>query len=325
MLFKPSNPEKASRAYLQCVATGISLTVFLVLIRFKVLGYSIRATVLSSFLPKAALTGYLDVLYAMGLTLFFGALLLLLPGRSKPINRVFMGVAVASLLCSLVNIQMVKMLGTPFNYQWFYYSDLLNSNDSFYSTLAGFSTAQIVTSMLLCVGLCVALLVAAAGLSRLGYRLDHRVRRWVPLVVLAGCAAYLPVARYYVKKNQYKHHKLANPVVAFVSSVASTLVSAPDLYKRDVPARPAAGGWTSNGPVCPFVVRGGHPQRPFFRAGISARRIRRQPQVHPRVDQAPARGQYLSQHLRPLSFHQQFAGHLADGQLPLAFLQKHYP
>jgi arylsulfatase A-like enzyme len=236
MLFNPSNPEKASRAYLQCVATGISLAVFLVLVRFKVLGYPIRGTVLSLFLPKAALTGYLDVLYAMGLTLFFGALLLLLPGRSKPINRVFMGVAVVSLLCGLVNIQMVKMLGTPFNYQWFYYSDLLNSNDSFYSTLAGFSAAQIVTSLLLCVGLCVALLAAAAVLSRLGYQLDHRVRRWVPLVVLAGCAAYLPVARYYVKKKQYKHHKLANPVVAFVSSVASTLVYAPDLYNREVPA-----------------------------------------------------------------------------------------
>ena len=236
MLAKPIHPEGTSRAYLQCVATGTSLAAFLVLVRFKVLGLPVRATLWSTFLPKAVLTGYLDVLYAAGLTLFFGALLLLLPGRSRLINRVFGGVAVASLLCGLVNIQMVKMLGTPFNYQWFYYSDLLNSNDSFYSTLAGFSAAQIVTSTLLCVGLCVALLAAAAVLSRLGYRLNYRVQRWVPVVLLLACAAYVPVAQHYVKKKHYKHHKLANPVVAFVGSLASSLMYAPDLYDRDVPA-----------------------------------------------------------------------------------------
>ncbi|MBD0254221.1 MAG: LTA synthase family protein [Cytophagales bacterium] len=236
MLFKPSNPEKPIHAYLQCVATGITLTALLVLIRFKVLGFPILATLLSTRLPKRLLTGYHDALYALGLTLFFGALLLLLPGKRKLVNRIFKGVAVVSLLCALINIQMVRMLGAPFNYQWFYYSDLLNSNDSFKASLAGFSVAQILKGMLLALALCAALVGGATLLARLGSRLNFRLVRWVPVVVLAGWALYLPLARHYVHKQGYNPHKLANPITTFVGSVASTLVYAPDLYTRNVPA-----------------------------------------------------------------------------------------
>ena len=88
MPVKPSPSEKTSRTYLHWVATGISLTIFLVLLRFQVLGLSIRSTLFSLFLPKAALAGYYDVLYVLGLTVFFGALLLLLPGKRRAINRV---------------------------------------------------------------------------------------------------------------------------------------------------------------------------------------------------------------------------------------------
>jgi phosphoglycerol transferase MdoB-like AlkP superfamily enzyme len=236
MQIKPTHSAKTSRAYLHCIATGLSLSVFLVLVRFKVIGFPVRSTVFSTFLPKAVLTGYFDVLYAMGLTFFFGGLLLLLPRKRRVVNGVFMGVAVVSLICALINVQMVKMLGTPFNYQWFYYSDLLNSNDSFKASLAGFSVRQIVKSTLFCLALCAAMLSAAGVLSWLGSRLDYRLTRWVPVAMLAGWVVYLPVARYYIHKKDYNHHKLVNPVATFVGSMASTLVYAPDLYAREVPA-----------------------------------------------------------------------------------------
>jgi arylsulfatase A-like enzyme len=236
MPFKPTHPEKTTRAHLRNVGTGLSLAALLVLVRFKVLGLSLRSTVLSSFLPKAALTGYYDVLYAIGLTLFFGALLLLLPNRGRAVNRVFAGVAVLSLLAALANVKMVKMLGAPFNYQWFYYADFLNSTDTLYSSLASISTGDVLGGLAVGAAVAGALLLLRAAVSALLYGLHRRTKPYAVAALLTVVAGlYLPAANYYIRKHQYNHNRLANPVYAFVTSLTGTLVSGSNLYTRSVP------------------------------------------------------------------------------------------
>jgi phosphoglycerol transferase MdoB-like AlkP superfamily enzyme len=237
MPVKPSPSDKTSRAYLQCVATGISLTIFLVLVRFQVLGLSVTSTLFSSFLPKAALTGYYDVLYAMGLTACFAALLLVLPGKRRTVNRVYLATAALSLLAALANVKVVKMLGAPFNYQWFYYADFLNSTDTLYSSLSSFSGWDVLEASAVGAAAVGALLLLAAALSPGLYWFGRRTKPYAPAALLAvGLGLYLPAANHYIHKHQYNPNRLTNPVTAFVGSLTSTLVSAPNLYTRSVPA-----------------------------------------------------------------------------------------
>jgi len=176
------------------------------------------------------------VLYAGGLGLRFSGLLLLLPGKARMLNRMYKAVAVLSLLAALANVQVVKMLGTPFNYQWFCYADFLNSTDTFYSSLAGLSVKDILTAVGVGVAVSGAMLVLAALLSRSLLWLPGRTKRYaLAALAVAVMAVYLPVAHRYIHKKNFNPHKLANPVTAFLASVVRSVVSAPDLYTRQVP------------------------------------------------------------------------------------------
>lgn len=74
-----------------------------------------------------------DIFYYLSLALLFYLLIYLLKNNSglKNITTIiFTFILIVSALFSLLNIELVKQLGKPLNYQWLYYSDFLTGTDA---------------------------------------------------------------------------------------------------------------------------------------------------------------------------------------------------
>jgi len=71
-----------------------------------------------------------DVKYATILFLFFGLLFRFIKKAGRFVLVVYSIVVFLSIVASLANIWVLMLLGRPFNYQWLYYSDFLQSRDA---------------------------------------------------------------------------------------------------------------------------------------------------------------------------------------------------
>ncbi len=71
-----------------------------------------------------------DMKYAAILFLFFGLLFLGFKKARKFTLAIYTLLVFLSVVASLANIRVLQLLGRPFNYQWLYYSDFLQSRDA---------------------------------------------------------------------------------------------------------------------------------------------------------------------------------------------------
>jgi len=125
----------------------------------------------------------------------------------------FFLVVTITVLASLLNIEVVKQLGTPFNYRWLYYSDFLRGNDAragVSETLTGTFLSNIfllLTSYIL-TGVTAAIVIKNILRSK---RAD--------LFLTALLFIFFLVSFYEYRHNYFKAATIQAPVIAFVSSV----------------------------------------------------------------------------------------------------------
>lgn len=105
--------------------------------------------------PRLLDAGKEDMFFILGL----GLIMLLLyafikqEGPRKWLFRGFTTLGVILTLAALSNIQIVKYLGRPLNYQWLYYSDFLGSGDAISSISAQLSLANTMNMLALVAGM----------------------------------------------------------------------------------------------------------------------------------------------------------------------------
>jgi len=181
-------------------------------------------------------TAYYDLVIAIpaaAVSLGFAYLARHSARRLRLIARLWWSFAGLMVVLDAVNVVVLRFLGTPFTYQWLYYSDFLGS-------LEARNAIGDALSWPLIGGLAafLAIFVACAALLRavLAYALARGILRHRPFgfaMALAGLSCLL-LARFGLDHNSWSYSKIANPVVAFLGSFAAQDV--PPIFTMVTPA-----------------------------------------------------------------------------------------
>lgn len=178
-----------------------------------------------------------DIKYAGILFGFFGLLFLLFKKAGKFVLVLYTLFVFLSVVASLANIQVLQLLGRPFNYQWLYYSDFLQSTDASLAMAASVSM-PFVSGFLL-------MLLAAIAMFCF-FKQVYLQRRFailllLPLLFIACLLAH--------PGNKVPPLKAANPVLFFIESVMNadalpaidkSHAGKSDFDKKNIDSLPAA-------------------------------------------------------------------------------------
>jgi arylsulfatase A-like enzyme len=202
-----------------------SIVIFTMLFAWLLLG-SFRSSVVDpqttfegffKAVPVGIASSYLDLFFLAGLA---AITLLLLVGVKA--SRVATGailalfyVTVAVSVCwGFANINLVKILGEPFTFQWLVYGDFLQNEDAQNAMGDAFNLHD------LAITVASVLVVLALGqiAARLSLRLRPAAHRFALAAVLLCFAAALFGTRSYVRAEGLPSAKIENPIVHFAAS-----------------------------------------------------------------------------------------------------------
>jgi lipoteichoic acid synthase len=201
------------------MATGTVLVFLLLMIRPSVSGmaweiYSWKPGILRHWL----VSGYYDVIFALGLTAAFFMAHLAIGRRiwAQWLSvAVFAAVSLFTVLCAVMNIHAVQFLDKPLDYQWLYFSGILNDPGELAGAVpAGPGVHGVIM-------LCGAGLVLACLLARLLHAVAlTELRRKTVYAVFPGIAiVYLGIATRMPEREALSYDKVANPVVSLIASL----------------------------------------------------------------------------------------------------------
>jgi len=169
--------------------------------------------------PKMVMAAVYDAAL-IGSIAFVFALLLKMVARSRvsswTVYAIFHLVALFVMFAGLANIQVVDMIGRPFNYPWLYYSDFLRSADAKQAVAAAMTIDVLKIA-----------LIAITVYIVLGEIFKYAIRllgRWISgktalLMFAPVFGIYLFISHWYLITEGWEWEKVANPVTSFVQSV----------------------------------------------------------------------------------------------------------
>ena len=181
---------------------------FMVLARLEISGTS-------GSIPMMVGALFPDLGYVLLVSIFFFFLLHLFRNRlvfHTTVSVLFFGLLFFTVLISLLNIEVVKQLGTPFSYKWLYYSDFLKGNDA-RAGAAKTLTPAFIKNIL---GLLASFVLLAYVLHLLFTTFDNPKWKsfvWIVVLVITGNSFY-GFMKYPIKKANVQ-----TPVFAFVASL----------------------------------------------------------------------------------------------------------
>ncbi len=177
-----------------------------------------------------------DIKYVSILIAFFGLLFFLLKKMRRFVLVMYSIIALFSIIAGLANIRVLVLLGRPFNYQWLYYSDFLQSTDASLAMAANVNGSFISG--------CVMMLLAFAALIWLLYQLY--LRKNLPILLLLPLLFVISLITQ--SNTQVPPLKAANPVLFFIESMGSADASSAidksyagksDFDKKNIDSLPA--------------------------------------------------------------------------------------
>ena len=205
----------------------LSFSIVLIFIRAEVLGltYAFLFTGYENIKYVLCLS-YQDIGYAIAVGLLFSLLVFLFRKHQKlsaAFYGIFIGCLVISILWALVNVQAVRILNTPLNYQLWYYADIFES-DFVLNSVGTTIYIKLFGEWLLFT----AILFFLAWLFGYGVRkaaLSVRSTYGMRVAGIIALSLYFFLATHYVKKNVEKNDTVLpatvqNPVITFIKSVA---------------------------------------------------------------------------------------------------------
>jgi lipoteichoic acid synthase len=200
---------------LTCAVAWIMLAVF----RTFIVAPDAAAQSLWSALFSAIGASYKDLLFVLALGVVFISLAALARRRRILVSViwcVFLLLIATAVAWGFANMQLTKMLGEPFTYQWLLYADFLQNSDAHAAMNDAVNSRD---AALLC-GSVVFVLVGGHVLGWIAYRLlrDVRIGTLTPVIAVMVGALVL-ITRHDAVALQLPAAKTDNAVVYFVSSV----------------------------------------------------------------------------------------------------------
>ncbi len=178
-----------------------------------------------------------DVKYVSILIAFFGLLFLIIKKMRRFVLITYSVIALFSIIAALANIRVLVLLGRPFNYQWLYYSDFLQSTDASLAMAANVTGSFIIG--------CVMMLLAFIALIWLLYQLY--LKKNLPILLLLPLLFVISLITQ--SNTQVPPLKAANPVLFFIQSIGSADAAAAidksyagksDFDKKNIDSLPAS-------------------------------------------------------------------------------------
>ncbi len=158
-----------------------------------------------------------DLVWFFSIGIFFILVMFLLRKFQKirtSIAIFSVSIILLSVLFSLINIEIVKFLGRPVNYQWLYYSDFMAGSDA-KSAVARGLTPTLITSLSLFLG---GILLFAFAFSMLPASFSKKINSGIGIFGLV----VFSLGFYQNKNLKYKSGKIENPVWELVSSTITS-------------------------------------------------------------------------------------------------------
>lgn len=205
------------------ITAAISLALFLIPVRAMTIGYNSSAlTDPFDQLPACVIGAVYDLTVVTVITGVALCAIWRWRERERVVHRITIGFAVLTvfmLIAGMANIEVVRMLGGPFNYRWLYYSDLFSTADGSHAILASMKWSTVLIGLLLCG----AMLALAYGLRRLGPIISEYVQaRTLYIATVPVLGFYLFFSHWYLITQRWDSNKLANPITAFMVSLVSS-------------------------------------------------------------------------------------------------------
>lgn len=220
-------------------STAITLCTFLLSIRSNIVGFGWES-LLSPVdkVPKMIIASFYDFKFVAIMTFPFLVLLRLFSSNvriQRAICIVYTLISLFVLMLSLANIKLVEILGRPFNYQWFYYSDFLKSIDARQAIRHAMSWKLIFVTVIVLTSMVV---LSFALKKFISFVLRNHVSgKSMFIVIIFLCILYFPFAGWYLGKKKWDYFKLQNPVVSFLKSVL--VYDAPKLFTMNTTVEPS--------------------------------------------------------------------------------------
>ena len=189
------------------------------------------------YVVKLILSGTYDSAYVLGLAFVFAVVLLVPLSRFKRggwiVYSVFLAAAAGSVVASVMNTEVVKTLGRPFNYQWLYYSDFLKSTDSHQAMMASLSWKIVSAIVSACLAYVLISVFAGRFVDRFVSRRPTLPWKLVAIGLIVAAIGYVAVGHRYLMSRGWPYEKLANPVYVFAHSAVAS--HSPPLFTMKTP------------------------------------------------------------------------------------------
>jgi len=208
----------SSDGLLQVGGAGAVLALFLARIRWGAAGFTWGHFLSGPRVRELISLAYYDLLYVTVMSAAFVGVLLLAgrrPRAGRMVARLYVPVAVLSLIMAYVNQRALRELGSPLTYQWLYYSDFLRSVDAYNAMRGLVSWGWLKAVALRCVGLLVGCYIVVRGLRWLTQRV---AARWLAPPLAVGLGVVLGVGHFGLAQAASDPAKLQNPVVRLIAS-----------------------------------------------------------------------------------------------------------
>lgn len=212
-----SRDTRFRRMSLQIICTGLLSWLLLGVYRGVIVDPQTTLGGLVASMPKGLASSYYDLIVMASLTVTALILLFLVKASRlgcAVVGFIFYLAVLVSLGWGFANINLVKMLGEPFTFQWLVYGDFLQNADARNAMGDALNTRDVAivsVSILL-------VLVLGYAAARLWLRLGVVGHRILLATLVLGVAGALAGTAYHVHAEALPEAKIDNPIVHFVES-----------------------------------------------------------------------------------------------------------
>ncbi|PZF77767.1 hypothetical protein DK847_04875 [Aestuariivirga litoralis] len=213
----PSPDRRARHMSLQFICTGVLAWLVLSAYRGVIIAPPDDAAGLIQSVPAGIAASFYDLVFIASVTAVALALLALLRRNrlARGLVAVLFYVTLAvALAWGFANINLVRVLGEPFTFQWLVYGDFLQNADA----RNAMSDAFNLRDFSILTGAIVAVLALGFGAARLWHGLGATGHRIALGAVVLGVGIAAVGSGYHVEASALPVNKLQNPVVHFVES-----------------------------------------------------------------------------------------------------------
>lgn len=218
---KDSFASRFRRASIQSICTATLTWLVLGIFRSIILGQPATLSGALDAIPLGLAASFYDLVFVAGVTVAT-VVLLYLTRASRVASMLVVTLFYLSILISIAwgfaNIQLVKVLGEPFTFQWLVYGDFLRNADARNAMSDAFSLSDLAA---LAVSILVVLLLGL-GLGRLWLQLGRTAHHAVLAVTVFVIGVVAAGSGYHIQASAYPTAKVQNPVVHFLKSALLT-------------------------------------------------------------------------------------------------------